>query len=695
MAASGQQGIRAGRAFVELTADDSMLRAGLRRAQRHIQMFGASLSKIGASFMRFGSIATAAVSGMLAPLGLAVREASNLQETINRFDAIFGENAEAVEEWAQRTSDAVGRFRGDLQTALSEFGGFFTGLGFDPQQTADMSKRLTALALDFASFNNMSDEEATGRFISALSGSAEVLDRFGINAKQAAIDAELLRMGFEGGAAAATEAQKAIARLNIIMRAMTDQGAVGDAEKTAGSFTNRLKAAQSAVKEFAASVGEPLLSPLAKLLGRFAGVSRLIAGFVRQNPAIVTTFATVGAGALALSAAIFGIGVSLKLAGFALSGFAGLLGLAAKTLGLIGAAVAFLVSPLGLVTAAVVGLGAAFLTLTTPGRAVVAFLMEQFGMLAAFFQRVWGGIRDAIAGGDLKLAGEVAMAGLRVAWERGTLELRKVWEGLKGAVLKTWEGLVHGLLAAWEHVVYGVSTAWTETVAGMKKLWADFSEGLKSAWEITINWTSKRAIDAMQLAGELTPEEAEQAKADLQRDSDARLSGIVDESARARREAEQQRADRRQEIDREFERNLSAIGQAFEDAIRAIDAAGAEKLRQSQAELDQARRNLEEAIAEARRTREKSIVEEVFGSRGAGGRDVTLADAAAAVERNVTSMADRLDGTGTFEKSSLGQIFGTNDATKRKLDEQAKTQAEILRLLNRALPEIARGAAFG
>lgn len=38
-----------------------------------------------------------------------------------------------------------------------------------------------------------------------------------------------------------TEQEKALARLNIIARAMGDQGAIGDAVKTAGSFTNQMK----------------------------------------------------------------------------------------------------------------------------------------------------------------------------------------------------------------------------------------------------------------------------------------------------------------------------------------------------------------------------------------------------------------------------------------------------------------------
>ena len=44
---SSAKGIRAGRAFVELFADDSKLVRGLRRASAKLQAFGASVRDIG------------------------------------------------------------------------------------------------------------------------------------------------------------------------------------------------------------------------------------------------------------------------------------------------------------------------------------------------------------------------------------------------------------------------------------------------------------------------------------------------------------------------------------------------------------------------------------------------------------------------------------------------------------------------
>lgn len=59
------QGIRAGRAFVELFADDKRLVRGLRRAQAKLQAFGAAVRGMGLRV-------AAAGAAMLAPLAARV-----------------------------------------------------------------------------------------------------------------------------------------------------------------------------------------------------------------------------------------------------------------------------------------------------------------------------------------------------------------------------------------------------------------------------------------------------------------------------------------------------------------------------------------------------------------------------------------------------------------------------------------------
>jgi len=105
-------GIRAGRAYVELTADDSKLAAGLRSAQRKLQAFGASVRSIGTQV-------AAAGAAILVPLALMTKR--------------FAETGDALTEMAQRTGVPV-------QT-LSELG-YAAGLSGASLEEVEASVRI-------------------------------------------------------------------------------------------------------------------------------------------------------------------------------------------------------------------------------------------------------------------------------------------------------------------------------------------------------------------------------------------------------------------------------------------------------------------------------------------------------------------------------------------------------------------------
>lgn len=192
--------------------------------------------------------------------------AGDFRETMNRFNAVFGEQSEATRMWAEGFAGAVGRFRGDLANSAASFQAFFVGLGLGESEAAGLSKQLTQLAVDFASFNNLSDEEAIERFISALSGSSEVMDKFGVNIRQASLQQELLSQGIDKSWASVTEQEKAMARLSIIVKTMGRQGAIGDAIRTSGSYANQMKALNAALMEAKLAIGEALIPSLREAL---------------------------------------------------------------------------------------------------------------------------------------------------------------------------------------------------------------------------------------------------------------------------------------------------------------------------------------------------------------------------------------------------------------------------------------------
>ena len=93
--------IRAGRAYVEVTADTSKLGRGLAQAQAQLRAFGQTCTNVGRDLL--------VLSGaMAAPFAMAVRSFANFDDTMRLAQAVTGSTGEAFESLT-RTAQTLGR----------------------------------------------------------------------------------------------------------------------------------------------------------------------------------------------------------------------------------------------------------------------------------------------------------------------------------------------------------------------------------------------------------------------------------------------------------------------------------------------------------------------------------------------------------------------------------------------------------
>lgn len=299
-----------------------------------------------------------------------------------------------------------------------------------------MSQQLTELAMDFASFNNLTDDEGISRFLSALSGSSEVLDKFGINTKQAALQQELLALGINKAWSSVTEQEKALARMSIITKTMGKQGAIGDATRTAGSFANQMKRLRSSIKDTAIEMGQSLLPFATRVLKVINAIVPLVSGFVKNNKTLVAGVFAVAGSVAALGVGVIGIGLAFSIASIAAGGLAASIALAGSVIGVAGAALAAILSPIGLVVAAVGLLAAFILSRAIDIGAIVDLLGSVFGGLANSIADTLGAIGRSIMGGELELAIKIAGKGMEIAWASTLSGMRSKWIDFKTFMAK-------------------------------------------------------------------------------------------------------------------------------------------------------------------------------------------------------------------------------------------------------------------
>src|SRR3990172_2143715 len=137
------QGIRAGRAFVELFADDTKLVRGLKAAERKLKAFGAGVRSIGTKLFALGA-------GIIAPLVSASK--------------VFADMGSDLVDMSQRTGTSV--------EALSELGYAAEQSGSD-LATLEGGLRKMQKAIVAASNGSKSAQESLAR----LGLSAEQLSR--------------------------------------------------------------------------------------------------------------------------------------------------------------------------------------------------------------------------------------------------------------------------------------------------------------------------------------------------------------------------------------------------------------------------------------------------------------------------------------------------------------------------------------
>ncbi|MBB5987436.1 hypothetical protein [Sphingobium lignivorans] len=369
-----------GEAVLELRTDDSQLNKGIEKAKRNTDDLVRRFERIGSRAKLIGAKLSLAFTVPATIFGKAAFDAaSDAAEMESAFEVSFGNAADSVRKWAEETGNAMGRSTQELMRQSASFMDILKKQ-MDPAAAAELSKQLTVLTQDLASFKNLSNETAQQKIFSGLIGEAEPLRAVGVLLSENAVKAKAMEMGLGGVNGALTEGQKVMARAALIQEQLAD--AQGDVLRTSGSTENQIKRANAAWEELQIVVGTKLLPVITPLI---AGVADLVSWFT-ELPAPVQNFVLIAGGIMAvLGPVIAGIGALA-------TGIAAVIPL----IGTIGAALsaAFVIAtgPVGLTIAAITALIAIWwkwgddikrIVAETIG-AVKTWLVDKFGQIVGW-----------------------------------------------------------------------------------------------------------------------------------------------------------------------------------------------------------------------------------------------------------------------------------------------------------------------
>ena len=258
----------------DLTLDTSKFDRAADAVTGKIKSVGESMSSLGTKMTAF------VTAPIVAGIGASIKAASDLNETLNKVDVAFADQAQVVRAWAKTSTKSMGLAQQSALDAAALFGDMATSMGLNTKAAADMSTGLVQLGADLSSFKNISFSEAQTALSGVFTGETESLKRLGIVMTQANLQAYALSKGINKSVQEMSQAELVSLRYSYILS--VTKNAQGDFARTASGTANTMRSTSERVKELSAQIGQNFLPWVNKAL---ATMSQWMDRFQALNPA--------------------------------------------------------------------------------------------------------------------------------------------------------------------------------------------------------------------------------------------------------------------------------------------------------------------------------------------------------------------------------------------------------------------------
>ena len=271
----------------KVAAGFSAFPAKIQRLLKGNTNLAASNTVLGKSYVNLAAKISAAYIGLKSITSVIagwITASNSYIENLNLFNVSMGQYAEEARNYAEQVGEVMGINPGEWMRNQGVFMTITEGFGVASDRAYTMSKNLTQLTYDLASFFNISTSDAFQKLESGISGELEPLRRLGYDLSVACLQQEAYNLGIEKSVTAMTQAEKAELRYYAIMTQVTN--AQGDMARTLEAPANQLRILQAQVEQATRALGT-LFLPILKAILPYAialakairMVAEIIAGF--------------------------------------------------------------------------------------------------------------------------------------------------------------------------------------------------------------------------------------------------------------------------------------------------------------------------------------------------------------------------------------------------------------------------------
>lgn len=241
--------------------------ARIQRLLKSNTSLAASNTVLGKSYVNLAAKISLAYMGMRRIAGVIaswITDSNSYIENMNLFNVSMGQFAKEAQNYAEQVGEIMGINPGEWMRNQGVFMTITDGFGVASDRAYIMSKNLTQLTYDLASFYNIGTSDAFQKLESGISGELEPLRRLGYDLSVARLQQEAYNLGIDRSVTSMTQAEKAELRYYAIMTQVTN--AQGDMARTLEAPANQLRILQAQVEQATRALGNLFLPVLKAIL---------------------------------------------------------------------------------------------------------------------------------------------------------------------------------------------------------------------------------------------------------------------------------------------------------------------------------------------------------------------------------------------------------------------------------------------
>lgn len=217
----------------------------------------------------------------------SINNAMESIETDNMFNTVFGSGANEMNKWVSEVNKTLGLGITNTKQYTATISQMGRAMGLSGEQAKDMSQKMALMAGDISSFYNADLATVQQDLRSALSGSFETMDKYGVVLRATTIQQYAYANGIAQTGAELTNAQRAMATTMMIEQQLGL--ANGDLARSINSPANQARILRSNLADLSVALGKcfmPIVTVVLPILNSFvAGLTttiNAIANFISQ-----------------------------------------------------------------------------------------------------------------------------------------------------------------------------------------------------------------------------------------------------------------------------------------------------------------------------------------------------------------------------------------------------------------------------